>query len=106
MANYLLIASAIITLLAAIIAAFFLTDADNGMKQWAAERFFKAKAKAEKKALQQAGSEKMQGFLKDQLKKNPVVSNEELNDIQGGLGDEAEAEFSGKGGLGAMLGRD
>lgn len=105
MPNYLLIAT-IITLLAAIGAAICFTDADNEMVQWAAERFFKAKAKAEKKALQNAGSEKAQGFLKDQLKKNPVVSNDELNDIQGGLGDEAAEQFGGKAGIGAMLGKD
>ena len=41
----------------------------------------------------------------DQLKKNPVVSNDELNQIQSGLGDEAMKEFGGgQGGLGAMLG--
>lgn len=40
---------------------------------------------------------------KDQLKKNPMVSNDKLNDIQSGLGDEAEKEFGGgKGGVGAM----
>ena len=39
-----------------------------------------------------------------QLKKNPVVSNDELNDIQSGLGDEAAKEF-GKGGLGKGIGK-
>ena len=106
MANPLLIATILITLLAAVGAAVYLTDAGNDMMQWAAERFFKAEAKAEKKALEKAGTEKMQGFLTDQLKKNPVVSNEELNDIQGGLGDEAASELGGKGGIDAMLGRD
>jgi len=81
MANPLLIATILITLLAAIGAAVYLTDTGSDMMQWAAERFFRAKAKAEEKALEKAGSEKMQGFLKDQLKKNPVVSSEELNDI-------------------------
>ena len=38
-------------------------------------------------------------FRKDRLKKNPVVSNDELNQISGGLGDEAAKEF-GKEGLG------
>ena len=41
----------------------------------------------------------------DQLKKNPVMSADELNSISGGLGDEAMEQFGGgKGGLGAMLG--
>ena len=40
---------------------------------------------------------------KDQLKKNPTISNEKLNSIQSGLGDEAEKDFGGgKGGVGAM----
>jgi bacteriocin-like protein len=33
---------------------------------------------------------------KDQLKKNPVMSNDELNEISGGLGDEAAKEFGGQ----------
>lgn len=36
---------------------------------------------------------------KERLKKNPVVSNDELNQVSGGLGDEAAKEF-GKGSLG------
>lgn len=43
----------------------------------------------------------------DQLKKNPMVSNDDLNVIQSGLGDQAAEEFGGigkKGALGAMLG--
>lgn len=41
---------------------------------------------------------------KDRLKKNPVVSNDQLNQISGGLGDEAAREF-GKGGLGKGIGK-
>ncbi len=33
---------------------------------------------------------------KDQLRKNPVLSNDELNAISGGLGDEAAKEFGGR----------
>ncbi|KAL8711398.1 MAG: hypothetical protein Q9225_007134 [Loekoesia sp. 1 TL-2023] len=94
----------IVAVLSAIGAAVYMTDAGNDMVQWMAERFFKAKAKAEEKALEHAGAEKAQDFLKDQLKKNPVMSNEELDQIYGGLGEEAK-ECEGKGGLGAMLGR-
>lgn len=36
---------------------------------------------------------------KEQLRKNPAVSPSELNDISGGLGDEAAQNF-GKGGIG------
>ncbi len=42
---------------------------------------------------------------KDQLKKNPVVSNDELNVVQNGLGDEAAREVGEgklKGGFGGM----
>ena len=41
---------------------------------------------------------------KDRLKKNPVVSNDELNEVSGGLGDEA-AEELGKGKLGESIGK-
>ncbi|KAL8825193.1 MAG: hypothetical protein Q9170_007892 [Blastenia crenularia] len=102
--NTYLLLTLLLTLLSAILAVIYLTEAGNDMAQWAAERFFKAKAKAEEKALEHAGAEKAQDFLKDQLKKNPAVSNEELEQISGGLGEEAK-EFEGKGGLGAMLGK-
>ena len=39
---------------------------------------------------------------KERLKKNPVVSNEQLNEISGGLGDEAAKEFGE--GLGKAFG--
>ncbi|MCJ1407158.1 hypothetical protein MMC19_001228 [Ptychographa xylographoides] len=106
MVSALLIVAVIVTALAGIAAAAYMfTDAGKDIAEWAAERFFKAKARAEEKALEKAGSDEMQGFLKDQLKKNPVVSNDELNQIQSGLGDEAMKEFGGgQGGLGAMLG--
>lgn len=42
---------------------------------------------------------------KDRLKKNPVVSNDELNSISGGLGDEAAKEFGNGGGLGKGIGK-
>lgn len=43
---------------------------------------------------------------KDRLKKNPVVSNDELNDVSRGLGDEAAEEFgNGKGKLGERIGK-
>ena len=42
---------------------------------------------------------------KDRLKKNPVVSNDELNVVSGGLGDEAAEEEVGKGKLGESIGK-
>jgi len=96
----------ILGILTAIAAYLYLfTDTGKDIAEYVAERFFKAKAKAEEKALEKAGEGKAEGFLKDQLKKNPVVSNEELNQISGGLGDEAAREFGGKKGLGSMLGK-
>lgn len=62
-------------------------------------KFFAAKAKAEEKALEHAGSEQAQGFLKEQLKRNPVVGKGELNEISSGLGDESVKEFEKGGGL-------
>ena len=35
----------------------------------------------------------MESCRKERLKKNPVVSNDELNEVSGGLGDEAEKDF-------------
>ena len=43
-------------------------------------------------------------YRKDQMKKNPMVSSDELDQVSEGLGEEAK-EFEGKGGLGAMLGK-
>ena len=43
-------------------------------------------------------------FRKDRLKKNPMVSNDELNEVSSGLGDEAARDF-GKGGLGKEIGK-
>jgi len=43
-------------------------------------------------------------YRKDRLKKNPAVSNDELNDVSSGLGDEAAKEF-GEGGLGKGIGK-
>jgi len=50
------------------------------------------------------GSEADSLCRKDRLKKNPVVSNDELNQVSGGLGDEAAKDF-GKGGLGDGIGK-
>ena len=43
-------------------------------------------------------------YRKERLKKNPVVSNDELNQVSGGLGDEAAKEM-GKGKLGESIGK-
>jgi len=100
-----LILTLIATLLLGAAIAVYTTEAGTDLMEWAGERFFKYKAKAEEKALEQAGEGQAREFLKDQLKKNPVMSTDELNSISGGLGDDAMKQFGGgKGGLGAMLG--
>lgn len=83
------------SILATLIVAgyFYFTGQADDVIQWIAEKYFKAEAKAEEKALEKAGETKAEGFLKERLKKNPVVSNEQLNEISGGLGDEAAKEF-------------
>ncbi|KAL8794137.1 MAG: hypothetical protein Q9195_003322 [Heterodermia aff. obscurata] len=107
--------TAVITVLLAIGAYLYVSGTGNDIAEWVAEKYFKAEAKAEEKALEKAGATRAEGFLeveadvyasnrKDQLKKNPVVSSDELNEIQGGLGDEAAKEF-GKGGIGEGIGK-
>ena len=53
----------VLTLVISLVAAVLLTDAGDDFKKYIIERFFKAKATAEEKALEKAGSEKAQGFL-------------------------------------------
>ena len=68
MVSALLIVAVIVTALAGIAAAAYMfTDAGKDIAEWAAERFFKAKARAEEKALEKAGSDEMQGFLKGEF---------------------------------------
>lgn len=45
------------------------------------------------------------GDRKDQLKRNPMMSNQELNDISSGLGDEASKQFGKGGGFGKTIGK-
>ena len=44
-------------------AGIFFSGAGDDMAQWMFEKFFKAKAKAEEKALEHVGEEKAQSFL-------------------------------------------
>ncbi|KAK3170570.1 hypothetical protein OEA41_002651 [Lepraria neglecta] len=94
-----LIALIVLTTIGAAIVGAYMSPVGEDVTKWVMEKFFKAEAKAEEKALEKAGETQAEGFLKDRLKKNPVVSNDELNQISGGLGDEAAKEF-GKEGLG------
>ncbi|MCJ1311853.1 hypothetical protein MMC25_005526 [Agyrium rufum] len=94
----------VISFLAGVGGLLFVTGAYKDVVEYVGERYFKAKAKAEEKALEHAGETEAEGFLKDQLKKNPVVSNDELNAVSGGLGDEAAKEFGGES-LGKVFGK-
>lgn len=67
-----------------------------------AKKFYKAEAKAEVKALEKAEGDQAEGFLKDQLKKNPIMGQTELNEVQSGLGNEAVQQ--GLGGVSKELG--
>jgi len=95
----------VFTFLAVALGGIYMSGVADDFIEDMAKKFFKAKAKAEEKALEHAGSEQAQGFLKDQLKKNPVVPAGELNEISSGLGDESVKEFGKGGGLGKMLGK-
>ena len=55
--------SAAVTVLLAIGAYLYLTDAGNDFAKWVAEKYFKAEATAERKALEKAGATKAEGFL-------------------------------------------
>jgi len=58
-----LIGVIIFTTLVSIGAGIFFSGAGDDMGQWMFEKFFKAKAKAEEKALEHVGEEKARGFL-------------------------------------------
>jgi uncharacterized protein YneF (UPF0154 family) len=112
----LLIASIVISVLAAVAGGVYMSGAADDFIEWAMTKFLVYKAKGEEKALEKTGSEAAQNFLKGalldkaseggnlltsvtgELKKNPVVSNDKLNSIQSGLGDEASKEFGNFGG--------
>ena len=133
--NPLFIATIILTVLAAVAGAVYMSGAADDVVRSVMERYFKAEAKAEEKLLEKSGETSAEGFLyvpipielilsvgacggkwrwrwdaetmscrKDRLKKNPVVSSDELNEISGGLGDEAARGFW-KGGLADRVGK-
>lgn len=55
--------TAVITALLAIGAYLYVSGTGNDIAEWVAEKYFKAEAKAEEKALEQAGATKAEGFL-------------------------------------------
>ncbi len=119
-----LIALIVLATIGAIAGGVYMFGQADDLIKFVMEKYFKAEATAEEKALEKAGATKAEGFLsvdgrlqpkfegyaadpqyrKDRLKQNPVVSNAELNQVSGGLGDEAAREY-GKRGLGKGIGQ-
>jgi len=93
MANALLIVSIIVAGLAVAAGAVYMSGQADDFVEYIMKQYFRAEAKAEEKALEKAGTDAAQDFLKDRLKKNPALDNEELNQISGGLGDEAAKDL-------------
>jgi len=100
--SILTIAAIIITALAVAVAGLYVSGQADDLFVYLAKKYYKAEAKAEANALEQVGEGKAEGFLKDQLKKNPVMGESELNQVQQGLGGEAVRE--GLGGVSGKLG--
>eukprot|EP01121_Diplochlamys_sp_Union-15-3_P015244 TRINITY_DN4999_c0_g1_i1.p1 TRINITY_DN4999_c0_g1~~TRINITY_DN4999_c0_g1_i1.p1 ORF type:complete len:130 (-),score=4.23 TRINITY_DN4999_c0_g1_i1:406-795(-) len=94
--------AALITLFAVILATIYFAGYADDVAEWWAKRYYKAKALAEIKVMQNVGGEKVEGMLKDSLKKNPVLGEDELEQVSGGLGKEAMSE--GFGGVSDKLG--
>lgn len=53
----------LLTALAAIAGGIYLSGAGDDVTKWVMEKYFKAEAKAEEKALEKAGATKAEGFL-------------------------------------------
>lgn len=123
--SILTIAAIIVTALAVAVAGLYVSGQADDLFVYLAKKYYKAEAKAEANALEQVGEGKAEGFLKgnacpflylaassggtnrtlshtDQLKKNPVMGESELNQVQQGLGGEAVRE--GLGGVSGKLG--
>lgn len=92
----------VITVLALAVAGLYFSGQADDLFVYFAKKFYKAEAKAEEKALEKAGVDKAEGLLKDRLKKNPMMGEDELNQVQSGLGSEAARE--GLAGVSSKLG--
>jgi len=92
----------VVTVIAIVLAGIWFGGYADDVGEWWAKRYYKAKAAAEVKVLENAGSDQLQGALKDSLKKNPVMGEDELEQVSGGLGKEAAQE--GLGGVSKKLG--
>ncbi|OAP65537.1 hypothetical protein AYL99_01509 [Fonsecaea erecta] len=98
----LLSVTGIFTFLAIVAAAVYFAGYADDVAEWWAKRYYKAKAVAEVKVMENVGEERVQGMVKDSLKKNPVMGEDELEQVSGGLGQEAVKE--GLGGVSGKLG--
>lgn len=92
----------IITVLALVVAGVYFSGYADDFFVYYVKKFYKAKAKAEVSALEKVGEGQAESFLKDQLKKNPVMGEDELEQVQKGLG--VEASMQGLGGVSDKLG--
>ncbi|KIX00685.1 uncharacterized protein Z518_09750 [Rhinocladiella mackenziei CBS 650.93] len=91
----------VLTVIAVLVGTIWFAGYTDDLAEWWAKRYYKAKALAEAKGLQNAGSEKVERVMKDSLKKNPVMGEDELEQVSGGLGKEAVSE--GPGGVDGKL---
>ncbi|OCT52880.1 hypothetical protein CLCR_10719 [Cladophialophora carrionii] len=92
----------IVTAVAIVAASVYFSGYADDVAAWWAKRYYKAKAIAEVKVLENVGAEKVQGAVKDSLKKNPIMGEDELEQVSGGLGKEAVQQ--GIGGVSDKLG--
>ncbi|KAI9735961.1 MAG: hypothetical protein M1834_001427 [Cirrosporium novae-zelandiae] len=78
--TYLIIAI-VLTLLVAFAAFLYVSGAGEDLFNYCAKYYLKVKAKAQQEALEHAGEEKTRGYLKSQLKGNPLVGEDEVEEI-------------------------
>lgn len=94
--------AALVTVLALIAATVYFAGYADDVAEWWAKRYYEGKAVAEVKILEGVGEGKVEGALKNSLKKNPLMGEDELEQVSGGFGKEAVSE--GFGGVSGKLG--
>ncbi|KAJ9603859.1 hypothetical protein H2200_011380 [Cladophialophora chaetospira] len=85
----------ILTTLVIIAASIYFSGYGDDVAEWFGKRYYKAKAIAEVKVMENVGEERVQSELKDSLKKNPLMGEGELEQVSGGLGKEASQQGLG-----------
>jgi len=91
-----------ITFLAIVAGVIYFSGYADDVGEYLAKNYYKGKAIAEVKVMENVGEERVQGMVKDSLKKNPVMGEDELEQVSGGLGKEAAQQ--GLGGVSSKLG--